>query len=86
MAHSNQWNGQEVKQRCDQLKTEWEELEELCEKRSGELNKAVTREQVIVLQTAFTFFIMQATHFKVFTFVVRFCSTALSWRPFCQKL
>ncbi|KAA0711222.1 Spectrin beta chain, non-erythrocytic 5 [Triplophysa tibetana] len=48
MAHSNQWNGQEVNQRCDQLKTEWEELEELCEKRSGELNKAVTREQILL--------------------------------------
>lgn len=56
MARSNQWNGQEVKQRCDQLKMEWEELEESCEKRSAELNKAVTREQVTVLQTVFICF------------------------------
>lgn len=48
MARSNQWNGQEVQQRCEQLIAEWEDLEELCEKRSGELNKAVTREQVKV--------------------------------------
>jgi len=48
MARSNQWNGQEVQQRCEQLIAEWEELEESCEKRSSELNKAVTREQVKV--------------------------------------
>ncbi len=48
MAQSNQWNGQEVQQRCEQLIAEWEDLEKLCEKRSGELNKAVTREQVRV--------------------------------------
>lgn len=48
MARSNQWNGHEVQQRCEQLIAEWEDLEELCEKRSGELNKAVTREQVKV--------------------------------------
>lgn len=46
MAQSNQWNGQEVQQRCEQLIVEWEELRESCEKRSRELNKAVTREQV----------------------------------------
>uniref|UniRef100_A0A672QKD3 Spectrin, beta, non-erythrocytic 5 n=1 Tax=Sinocyclocheilus grahami TaxID=75366 RepID=A0A672QKD3_SINGR len=44
MARSNQWNGPEVQQRCEQLIAEWEDLEQLCEKRSGELNKAVTRE------------------------------------------
>ncbi|XP_043119308.1 spectrin beta chain, non-erythrocytic 5 isoform X2 [Puntigrus tetrazona] len=48
MARSNQWNGQEVQQRCEQLIAEWEDLEELCEKRSGELNKAVTREQILL--------------------------------------
>lgn len=48
MARSNQWNGQEVQQMCEQLIAEWEDLEKLCEKRSGELNKAVTREQVKV--------------------------------------
>ncbi|XP_052001180.1 spectrin beta chain, non-erythrocytic 5 [Xyrauchen texanus] len=48
MAHSNQWNGQEVEQRCEQLITEWEGLEETCEKRSAELNKAVTREQILL--------------------------------------
>lgn len=48
MARSNQWNGQEVQERCEELSAEWEDLEEMCEKRSGELNKAVTREQVKV--------------------------------------
>ncbi|XP_077095863.1 spectrin beta chain, non-erythrocytic 5 isoform X1 [Siphateles boraxobius] len=48
MARSNQWNGQEVQQRCEQLIAEWEELEESCEKRSSELNKAVTREQLLL--------------------------------------
>nr|XP_055027307.1 spectrin beta chain, non-erythrocytic 5 [Misgurnus anguillicaudatus] len=48
MARSNEWNGQEVKQRCERLKSEWEELEESCEKRLAELNKAVTREQILL--------------------------------------
>ncbi|XP_026142105.1 spectrin beta chain, non-erythrocytic 5 isoform X1 [Carassius auratus] len=48
MARSNQWNGQEVQQRCEKLTAEWEDLEELCQKRSGELNKAVTREQILL--------------------------------------
>ncbi|XP_050989413.1 spectrin beta chain, non-erythrocytic 5 isoform X1 [Labeo rohita] len=48
MARSNQWNGQEVQERCEELSAEWEDLEEMCEKRSGELNKAVTREQILL--------------------------------------
>ncbi|XP_068070705.2 spectrin beta chain, non-erythrocytic 5 isoform X1 [Danio rerio] len=48
MARSNQWNGQEVQQRCEQLIAKWEELEESCKKRSGELNRAVTREQILL--------------------------------------
>ncbi|XP_073682671.1 spectrin beta chain, non-erythrocytic 5 [Garra rufa] len=48
MARSNQWNGKEVQQRCEELSAEWENLEEMCEKRSGELNKAVTREQILL--------------------------------------
>lgn len=58
MAQSNQWNGQEVQQRCKQLIAEWEELEESCEKRSSELNKAVTREQV-KLWECLQFFLVQ---------------------------
>ncbi|KAK2878694.1 hypothetical protein Q8A67_019485 [Cirrhinus molitorella] len=48
MARSNQWNGQEVQQRCEELSAEWKDLEEMCEKRSAELNKAVTREQILL--------------------------------------
>lgn len=32
--------------RCSHLSTEWEELEETCDKRAAHLSKAITREQV----------------------------------------
>ncbi|XP_017558803.1 spectrin beta chain, non-erythrocytic 5 isoform X2 [Pygocentrus nattereri] len=48
MARSSQWDGQEVRQRCDHLSAEWEELEDACEKRSAHLNKAVVREQILL--------------------------------------
>lgn len=32
--------------RCSQLKAEWEELQEACNRRAAHLSKAVTREQV----------------------------------------
>ncbi|XP_036450101.1 spectrin beta chain, non-erythrocytic 5 isoform X2 [Colossoma macropomum] len=48
MARSRQWDGQEVRQRCDHLSAEWEELEDACEKRSAHLNKAVVREQILL--------------------------------------
>ncbi|TRY84982.1 hypothetical protein DNTS_028857 [Danionella cerebrum] len=48
MGRSNQLNGQEVQQKCEHLIAEWEKLEESCEKRSSELNKAVKREQILL--------------------------------------
>ncbi|XP_066510159.1 spectrin beta chain, non-erythrocytic 5 [Hoplias malabaricus] len=48
MARSSQWDVQEVRQRCDHLIAEWEELEDACEKRSAHLNKAVMREQILL--------------------------------------
>uniref|UniRef100_A0A4W4DYW9 Spectrin, beta, non-erythrocytic 5 n=1 Tax=Electrophorus electricus TaxID=8005 RepID=A0A4W4DYW9_ELEEL len=48
MAKSSQWDGQEVNQRCDHLTAEWEELVDACEKRSAHLNKAVTRERILL--------------------------------------
>ncbi|KAK3538029.1 hypothetical protein QTP70_027382 [Hemibagrus guttatus] len=38
----------EVHQRCKHLSAAWEELEDACEKRSSHLNKAVTREQILL--------------------------------------
>ncbi|KAG7328102.1 hypothetical protein KOW79_008046 [Hemibagrus wyckioides] len=38
----------EVQQRCKHLSTAWEELEDACENRSSHLNKALTREQILL--------------------------------------
>ncbi|KAF7648029.1 hypothetical protein LDENG_00163000 [Lucifuga dentata] len=48
LAKSSQSDGEEVLQRCSHLSTEWEELEETCNRRAAHLSKAITREQLLL--------------------------------------
>ncbi|KAJ0009205.1 hypothetical protein NQD34_016620 [Periophthalmus magnuspinnatus] len=48
LAKSNQSDAGVILERCDHLKAEWEELEEACSRRAAQLNKAVTREQLLL--------------------------------------
>ncbi|XP_070699072.1 spectrin beta chain, non-erythrocytic 5 [Pempheris klunzingeri] len=48
LARSSKSDGEELIQRCKHLIAEWEELEEACTKRAGHLNKAITREQLLL--------------------------------------
>nr|XP_029543639.1 spectrin beta chain, non-erythrocytic 5 [Oncorhynchus nerka] len=45
---SSQYDGEEVQQRNTHLATEWEELEAACDKRAIHLNRAITREQILL--------------------------------------
>ncbi|CAB1331140.1 unnamed protein product [Coregonus sp. 'balchen'] len=45
---SSQYNGEEVQQRNTHLATEWKELEAACDKRAIHLNRAITREQILL--------------------------------------
>uniref|UniRef100_A0A8C8K4M3 Spectrin beta chain, non-erythrocytic 5 n=1 Tax=Oncorhynchus tshawytscha TaxID=74940 RepID=A0A8C8K4M3_ONCTS len=45
---SSQYDGEEVQQRNTHLATEWEELEAACGKRAIHLNRAITREQILL--------------------------------------
>uniref|UniRef100_A0A4W6DIZ9 Spectrin beta, non-erythrocytic 5 n=1 Tax=Lates calcarifer TaxID=8187 RepID=A0A4W6DIZ9_LATCA len=47
LAKSSRSDGEEVLHRC-QLKAEWEELQETCNRRAAHLSKAVTREQLLL--------------------------------------
>ncbi|XP_030641786.1 spectrin beta chain, non-erythrocytic 5 [Chanos chanos] len=55
---SNSQDGDQVRQRCEHLVEEWEALEDACETRTVSLNKAVTREQILLdcteLETRFS--------------------------------
>ncbi|XP_047467733.1 spectrin beta chain, non-erythrocytic 5 [Mugil cephalus] len=48
LARSTKSDKDEVLRRCDHLRTEWEELEEACNKRTAHLTKAITREQLLL--------------------------------------
>ncbi|XP_076022140.1 spectrin beta chain, non-erythrocytic 5 [Genypterus blacodes] len=48
LVKSSQSDRDEVLQRCSHLSTEWEELEELCNRRAAHLSKAMTREQLLL--------------------------------------
>ncbi|XP_029982912.1 spectrin beta chain, non-erythrocytic 5 [Sphaeramia orbicularis] len=48
LAKSSQSDKGEVLERCNHLKTEWEELEEACDRRAVHLSKAITREQLLL--------------------------------------
>ncbi|XP_069573815.1 spectrin beta chain, non-erythrocytic 5 [Brachyistius frenatus] len=48
LAKSSKLDREEVLQRCNHLSTEWEELEEACNRRATHLSKAVTREQLLL--------------------------------------
>ncbi|KAM6973270.1 spectrin beta chain, non-erythrocytic 5 [Aplochiton taeniatus] len=47
-AKSSQYDGEEVQNRCGHLSAEWDNLEEACDQRAVHLNKAVTREQILL--------------------------------------
>ncbi|XP_044022541.1 spectrin beta chain, non-erythrocytic 5 isoform X2 [Siniperca chuatsi] len=48
LAKSSKSDGEEVLQRCGHLSSEWEELEEACNRRAAHLSKAITREQLLL--------------------------------------
>ncbi|KAL0969732.1 hypothetical protein UPYG_G00231540 [Umbra pygmaea] len=48
LGKSSQYDGEEVQQRNTHLATEWQELEAACEKRAIHLNRAITREQILL--------------------------------------
>ncbi|XP_062379447.1 spectrin beta chain, non-erythrocytic 5 [Sardina pilchardus] len=48
LRRTHTWASKELQQRSDQLAEEWEELEESCDRRAVHLNKALTREQILL--------------------------------------
>ncbi|XP_068456287.1 spectrin beta chain, non-erythrocytic 5 [Clinocottus analis] len=48
LARSSKSDEGEMLQRCKHLSAEWEELEEACNRRAAHLNKAITREQLLL--------------------------------------
>ncbi|XP_010891275.2 spectrin beta chain, non-erythrocytic 5 isoform X2 [Esox lucius] len=48
LGRSSQYDGEDVQQRSTHLATEWQELQAACEKRAVHLNRAITREQILL--------------------------------------
>ncbi|XP_028831275.1 spectrin beta chain, non-erythrocytic 5 isoform X2 [Denticeps clupeoides] len=48
MGKSHPWGRREVRQRCEHLQSEWEELDDSCGRRGHHLNRAVAREQILL--------------------------------------